>query len=133
MEHVKALFAHPTFAAFLQDAAVPHALAGVVANPTVATLTLVAALMAVSWAVQLTGYWSVVDRLWSIVPFVYAVVYALFAPGNQRVCLIAALTTLWGLRLTFNFWRKGGYAHEEDYRCVEGARGGGAEVGRRWG
>jgi len=28
-----------------------------------------------------------------------------------------ALTTLWGLRLTYNFWRKGGYKKGgEDYR-----------------
>jgi len=34
--------------------------------------------------------------------------------------LICTLTTVWGLRLSWNFWRKGGYGnlitHEEDYR-----------------
>ncbi|POM70579.1 Hypothetical protein PHPALM_12958 [Phytophthora palmivora] len=36
---------------------------------------------------------------------------------DQRLLLMAVLTTLWGCRLTFNFWRKGGYKlSEEDYR-----------------
>lgn len=117
-----ALFVHPledaTFAAFLKDATLPQTVTGILANPSVASCSLVAILMAISYAVQLTGYWSVVDRLWSIVPFVYAGIYAAFNSGNQRAVLIAALTTVWGLRLTFNFWRKGGYAHEEDYRRV---------------
>ena len=38
---------------------------------------------------------------------------------NPRLLLIAALVTIWGARLTFNFWRKGGYSWtNEDYRRV---------------
>ena len=40
--------------------------------------------------------------------------------GNQqRLLIVAVLTTLWGIRLTWNFWRKGGYSGGEDYRWLE--------------
>jgi steroid 5-alpha reductase family enzyme len=40
--------------------------------------------------------------------------------GNQqRLLIVAVLTTLWACRLTWNFWRKGGYSGGEDYRWVE--------------
>lgn len=61
---------------------------------------------------------SWVDRIWSVVPIVYAWVWA----GGKdftdlRLNLMAALITLWGARLTFNFARKGGYQKGgEDYR-----------------
>lgn len=36
---------------------------------------------------------------------------------HPRLAIIAAVVAVWGLRLTFNFWRKGGYALSgEDYR-----------------
>ena len=61
---------------------------------------------------------SWVDRIWSIVPAVYAWVWAGgegFA--NARLNLISVLITLWAARLTFNFARKGGYRPGgEDYR-----------------
>jgi steroid 5-alpha reductase family enzyme len=63
-----------------------------------------------------TGYWSYVDRLWSITPWVYAIIVAAYNPANARVAIMALLATLWGIRLTFNFARKGGYGAEEDYR-----------------
>jgi steroid 5-alpha reductase family enzyme len=61
---------------------------------------------------------SWVDRIWSIVPIVYAWVFASGAGfADMRLNVIAALITLWGARLTFNFARKGGYAPGgEDYR-----------------
>jgi steroid 5-alpha reductase family enzyme len=61
---------------------------------------------------------SWVDRIWSIVPIVYAWVFASGAGfTDARLNLMAALITLWGARLTFNFARKGGYAPGgEDYR-----------------
>jgi steroid 5-alpha reductase family enzyme len=66
---------------------------------------------------------STVDRLWSILPAVYAWIFALHAPtgalSNARVVLVSVLITCWALRLTFNFVRKGGFAlHAEDYRWV---------------
>ncbi|MFT4085832.1 MAG: DUF1295 domain-containing protein [Gordonia sp. (in: high G+C Gram-positive bacteria)] len=63
---------------------------------------------------------SWVDRLWSIVPAVYAWVFAIAAMldgrDSGRLTVMAVLVTLWGARLTFNFARKGGYSGMEDYR-----------------
>lgn len=64
---------------------------------------------------------SQMDKLWSILPIAYTWVIA--AKGNfaPRLSIIAVLVTLWGIRLTFNFARKGAYSikfwsGEEDYR-----------------
>ena len=53
----------------------------------------------------------------------YAVTLAFYsvrafgAELHPRMAIIAALTTIWGSRLTYNFYRKGGYAlSAEDYR-----------------
>ena len=61
---------------------------------------------------------SWVDRIWSIVPIVYAWVWACGKDFNDlRLNVMAVLITLWGARLTFNFARKGGYQKGgEDYR-----------------
>eukprot|EP01040_Poterioochromonas_malhamensis_P005077 gene5077-5442_t len=69
---------------------------------------------------------SKVDQLWSLVPVVYSWHFhyhdSLLHKGrlNPRTLFVSLLITLWGLRLSFNFWRKGGYGnlitHEEDYR-----------------
>jgi len=69
---------------------------------------------------------SKVDQLWSITPVVFAwhFLYHHYLTNNhkvhQRVFIICLLITVWGIRLTYNFWRKGGYGnlitHEEDYR-----------------
>ena len=78
-----------------------------------------AALCFVVWlASVLTGDHSMVDRIWSIIPIVYAWVFAGAANwADVRLNVMAALVTLWGARLTFNFARKGGYAKGgEDYR-----------------
>lgn len=64
----------------------------------------------------LTHEHSWVDRIWSVVPVVYLWVFAASA-DEPRVVLMAALVTVWGARLTFNFARRGGYAPGgEDYR-----------------
>lgn len=68
---------------------------------------------------------SKVDQIWSIVPVLYcwhffAHYYKVHGAIHHRLLLLCVLVTLWGVRLTFNFWRKGGYGtfftHEEDYR-----------------
>lgn len=74
-----------------------------------------------------TGNCSKVDQLWSITPVVYVWMYyhqyhneAGARPHHDRLLLLCCLITLWGGRLTYNFWKKGGYgnliSHEEDYR-----------------
>ncbi|KAJ0159789.1 Uncharacterized protein CTA2_9111 [Colletotrichum tanaceti] len=65
--------------------------------------------------------YSQIDRLWSLLPNWYVVHTAAWAYLNgepsQRVALAAVATTLWSARLTYNYWRKGGYERgSEDYR-----------------
>jgi len=74
----------------------------------------------------MSGNYSQVDKIWSIVPFVYA--WILVVPGDPRTLLMAGLATLWGLRLTYNFNRRGGYhwppwTGDEDYRWAYLQRG----------
>ena len=64
-----------------------------------------------------TKTYSHVDRLWGITPICYSFMYAYFGGCNARNCLMSSLILLWGVRLTHNFARKGGYRKgEEDYR-----------------
>lgn len=65
--------------------------------------------------------WSQVDRVWSILPTIYNIHYAVWARMNgletQRVDNVMAFSVLWSMRLTFNYWRRGGYQiGSEDYR-----------------
>lgn len=87
---------------------------------TVLTLSVVLAggFAALAWVLSLvTGDTSWTDRLWSLVPIVYVASFALAAHlADARLDVMAALTVLWGARLTFNFARKGGYSGVEDYR-----------------
>lgn len=74
------------------------------------------------WVLSLiTREYSWVDRLWSITPPLFAVHFAGHAGfADARLNLMAALTVLWGVRLTYNFARKGGYKPGgEDYRWEE--------------
>jgi steroid 5-alpha reductase family enzyme len=69
---------------------------------------------------EITRNYSQVDKLWSLMPLAYAWVTVAAYP-SPRVYLMAALVTLWGIRLSHNFYRKGGYSiilweGEEDYR-----------------
>ncbi|MEY4521243.1 MAG: hypothetical protein RIT10_428 [Bacteroidota bacterium] len=75
---------------------------------------------------ELTNNNSQVDKLWSVVPIIY--VWNMFYQAyqythviNERMLLMSILVTLWGIRLTYNFARRGAYqwkfwAGEEDYR-----------------
>ena len=70
---------------------------------------------------ELTLNNSQMDKLWSILPIAYTWVIAARGNMNPRLVLIALLVTLWGVRLTLNFARKGAYSikfwtGEEDYR-----------------
>ncbi|HNY01508.1 MAG TPA: DUF1295 domain-containing protein [Bacteroidales bacterium] len=72
---------------------------------------------------ELTGNNSQVDKLWSLLPVLYTWVVAAQGSFAPRLVLMAALVTVWGIRLTANFARKGAYswrfwAGEEDYRWV---------------
>jgi steroid 5-alpha reductase family enzyme len=82
-------------------------------------LWILAGTCAGTWLLSLpTKDTSWVDRIWSIVPIVYAWVWAGGSDfTDARLNTMALLITLWGARLTFNFARKGGYQPGgEDYR-----------------
>ena len=76
------------------------------------------AFCAFAWTASLVSKdFSWVDRGWSIVPAAYVVIFAGFGHWNDaRLNVMAVLAVTWGLRLTFNFARKGGYSGVEDYR-----------------
>lgn len=66
---------------------------------------------------------SQMDKLWSILPEVYVWIVAIKGGLSLRLVFMACLATVWGIRLTFNFARKGAYSLKfwsgvEDYRWV---------------
>lgn len=70
---------------------------------------------------ELTKNYSQVDKIWSILPIVYSFVVLVNFSTSARIVLMTTLVTVWGIRLSYNFYRKGGYnmliwKGEEDYR-----------------
>ena len=70
---------------------------------------------------ELTRNNSQMDKLWSLLPIAYTWVIAVRGGMNPRLVVMAVLATVWGIRLTLNFARKGAYRlrfweGEEDYR-----------------
>lgn len=64
---------------------------------------------------------SQMDKLWSILPGVYTWVVYFKSDFKPRLLIMAIIVTLWCIRLTYNFARKGAYKlkfwqGEEDYR-----------------
>jgi len=78
----------------------------------------------------ITDEYSWVDRFWSITPVIYSWIYTAAvsrsdnrsSPFQSLNVFISLLITTWGLRLSYNFCRKGGYHYDrsnastEDYR-----------------
>jgi len=65
--------------------------------------------------------YSQVDKLWSLMPIPYTWIVAFESGFEPRIVLMAILVTAWGLRLSYNFSRRGGYSirfwtGREDYR-----------------
>ncbi|MCR2783475.1 MULTISPECIES: DUF1295 domain-containing protein [unclassified Microbacterium] len=90
-------------------------------DPLLLVLLVAAVTCAACWILSLiTKDTSWVDRIWSIVPVVYVWIFTIAAilAGRDalRLIVMALLVTAWGVRLTFNFARKGGYSGMEDYR-----------------
>jgi len=89
---------------------------------TTADALAVTALCALSFIVVsfifglIIGDYSWVDRLWSTLPVAFVWYYTYRGGFTPALCVIAVLVTLWGVRLSFNFARKGGYTGAEDYR-----------------
>jgi steroid 5-alpha reductase family enzyme len=70
---------------------------------------------------EITGNNSQVDKIWSLLPIAYCWIIAVKGGMHPRLVVMAVLATLWGIRLTYNFARKGAYKlkfweGEEDYR-----------------
>ena len=70
---------------------------------------------------ELNQNWSQIDRVWSILPTLYNAHWAIWthmsglATGRMNLRLL--VSTIWSMRLTFNYWRRGGYKiGSEDYR-----------------
>lgn len=91
-------------------------------NPVITSLAIALFLTPVVLTVsELNRNYSQVDRLWSILPAAYNVHYAVWAHLNGlptlRLDHVLAVSLVWSIRLTFNYWRKGGYSvGSEDYR-----------------
>jgi steroid 5-alpha reductase family enzyme len=86
---------------------------------------------------ELTRNVSQVDKLWSIAPVVYAWCLAAWAGMEPRMVLMATVATVWGVRLTYNFSRHGGYSWKfwsgvEDYRWAHVRRNPGLDTRIGW-
>ena len=69
----------------------------------------------------ITDNYSQVDKLWSTIPIAYGWIAAYYSDFYIRIVFMAGLISIWGIRLTYNFARRGGYSWkfwtgEEDYR-----------------
>lgn len=87
---------------------------------TLVTVYLVTALLCFIISTVANNY-SQVDKLWSIMPLIYTWIVAVQSGWEPRLVLMAIVVSVWGLRLTYNFSRRGGYSlkfwtGEEDYR-----------------
>jgi steroid 5-alpha reductase family enzyme len=72
---------------------------------------------------EINKNYSQVDRVWSILPTIYQAHWAIWARLNglptQRIDNVLAFSVVWSLRLTYNYWRRGGYqVGSEDYRWL---------------
>ena len=68
--------------------------------------------------------YSQVDKMWSTIPVFYVWYFTVQSGYDPRMVLMAIAVTLWGIRLSYNFGRRGGYSiyfwiGEEDYRWKE--------------
>ncbi|KAJ9154881.1 DUF1295-domain-containing protein [Pleurostoma richardsiae] len=91
-------------------------------NPLVSGFAVSLALGAVFFVVsEINRNYSQVDRCWSILPTLYIAHFGTWARLNgvasTRLDAAVLFSTIWSLRLTFNYARKGGYSiGSEDYR-----------------
>jgi steroid 5-alpha reductase family enzyme len=89
---------------------------------TNANMLLVVSLWALGFAIAsfafniITKDYSWIDRIYSILPVGFAWYYAYRSGFALAPSIATALVTFWGIRLTFNFARRGGYNGMEDYR-----------------
>ncbi|KFX94819.1 hypothetical protein O988_06129 [Pseudogymnoascus sp. VKM F-3808] len=93
-------------------------------NPLISAVALVLALFPIVWiASEVNRNYSQVDRLWSILPAIFIghfVAYGhLVGLDTERLDTMMVAVAIWSARLTFNYWRRGGYSiGSEDYRWM---------------
>lgn len=73
------------------------------------------------FAAEVNQNWSQIDRFWSLIPTLYNLHWALWTHvsglSTERLDLRLLVSLVWSARLTFNYWRRGGYKiGSEDYR-----------------
>ncbi|KAJ5608860.1 hypothetical protein N7528_009427 [Penicillium herquei] len=91
-------------------------------NPLTSALALCTVLAGLFFlAAEINRNFSQVDRFWSLLPTIYNVHFAAWARlsgiRTQTLDTIAVISILWSVRLTYNYWRRGGYSiGSEDYR-----------------
>ena len=98
----------------------PLDLASVADTVSLCTLVCVLLSLLVFLIGEVTGNVSSVDRLWSLVPTLYTLI-TWSQHGGLRLALMSLVASVLSLRLTWNFWRRGGYSWPpwtgcEDYR-----------------
>ena len=59
---------------------------------------------------SVSNNYSQVDKLWSTIPIAYVWIVAFESGFEPRLILMASLVSVWGIRLSYNFWRRGGYS-----------------------
>lgn len=95
---------------------IPHPLQG---TPFGDALDLAIILAIACWLLSvITRENSWVDRMWTVCPPIYCLIVAADSDfGSPRINIMTLLVVAWGVRLTFNFARRGGFrAGGEDYR-----------------
>ena len=91
-------------------------------NPLVSAIAFSVALAPIFLVVSETNKnYSQVDRVWSILPTLYNIHYAVYAWAagldTTRIGAVTLASAIWSTRLTYNYWRRGGYTvGSEDYR-----------------
>lgn len=70
---------------------------------------------------EITRNNSQMDKLWSILPIIYSWIVVFKSGFDLRLSVMATLISVWGVRLTMNFAKKGAYSLKfwtgaEDYR-----------------
>ncbi|OAF57919.1 hypothetical protein VC83_05268 [Pseudogymnoascus destructans] len=93
-------------------------------NPLVSALALGLALFPIVWIVsEVNRNYSQVDRLWSILPAIFIGHFVAYGHvvglDTERLDTLLVAVVIWSVRLTHNYWRRGGYSiGSEDYRWM---------------
>ncbi|KAG2177836.1 hypothetical protein INT43_003083, partial [Umbelopsis isabellina] len=92
-------------------------------DPLISALGFASVFASVHWILALlTSNYSQVDKCWSLLPVFYSWHFSIHdylvrGQVHPRLILATSLITFWGMRLTYNFARKGGYRFsDQDYR-----------------